>query len=108
MADLARLKRGRLGVPPAPDEASPNLSAPELPPQPVSSKPPSSSISDAVEHMATRPDGRSLRRTNRIVPLALRVTPEFDRMLRDIAVREHLLLAEVLERALLTYYQRSQ
>jgi hypothetical protein len=56
--------------------------------------------------MAARLDGRSLRRTNRVVPLALRVTPEFDGRLRAIAARDHLLLAEVLERALAAYDRR--
>ena len=48
-------------------------------------------------------DGRTLRKTNRVVPLSLRVTAEFDTRLRDIAVRDNLLLAELLERSLVAY-----
>jgi hypothetical protein len=48
-------------------------------------------------------DGRSARRTRRIVQFATRVSPEFDERLRDIAERDGLLLVEVLERALDAY-----
>ncbi len=109
MADLSKLKRSRLGAPPTVEEASPNLSAPELIAPPPSAPAPTArpvSHSDVVRHMASRIDGRSLRRTNRIVPLALRVTPEFDERLRTLAARERLLLAEVLERALVAYEQQ--
>ena len=50
--------------------------------------------------VATRIDGRSLRRTNRTQTLATRVTPEFDARVRAIAQREGIMLVEVLERAL--------
>jgi hypothetical protein len=113
MADLSKLKRGRLGAPPPVDEASPNLSAPETAPATPASPtapatPPATGQGsvgslDLAAHMAGRLDGRSLRRTNRVVPLALRVTPEFDQRLRAIAARDRLLLAEVLERALGAY-----
>jgi hypothetical protein len=106
VADVSRLRRGRLGTPPSTDEASRNLLAPESAPTPT--PPPkagsgSDSGADIAAHMASRPDGRSLRKTNRVVPLALRVTPEFDGRLRAIAARDRLLLAEVLERALAAY-----
>ncbi len=45
-------------------------------------------------------DGRSLRRSGRVIQLATRVTPEFHERLRRIARWEGLLLVEVLERAL--------
>ena len=106
MADLARLKRGRLGAPPPPEEASSNLQAPEIAPAIERAGGVSEPARDVARHMATRLDGRSLRRTNRVVPLALRVTPEFDDRLRTIAAREHLLLAEVLERALAALEQQ--
>ena len=106
MADLARLKRGRLGTPPPPEEASSNLKAPEIAPTIERAGPVSGPAQDVARHMATRLDGRSLRRTNRVVPLALRVTPEFDERLRTIAARERLLLAEVLERALTAFEQQ--
>jgi hypothetical protein len=104
MADVSKLRRGRLGAPPPADEASANLLAPETAPvTPVSVEPRSGGNLDVAAHMAARLDGRSLRRTNRVVPLALRVTPEFDGRLREIAARDRLLLAEVLERALAAY-----
>lgn len=110
MADLSKLKRSRLGTPPPVEEASPNLSAPEV----IASASPSTSSggrqspprTDPIAYVATRLDGRSLRRTNRVVPLALRVTPEFDERLRTLAARDRLLLAEVLERALTAYEQQ--
>ena len=104
MADVSKLKRGRLGAPPPVDEASPNLSAPEIAPAaPPVPEARSARESKVVAHTAARLDGRSLRRTNRVVPLALRVTPEFDEHLRAIAVRDRLLLVEVLEHALAAY-----
>jgi hypothetical protein len=109
MADVSKLRRGRLGAPPPADEASPNLSAPETAPAappPAGAAPRSAAGPNVAAHMAARLDGRSLRRTNRVVPLALRVTPEFDGRLRAIAARDHLLLAEVLERALAAYDRR--
>ena len=110
MADLTKLKRSRLGSPPPVEEASPNLSAPETisPASPVSdANPPSKPSPDPLTHMASRVDGRSLRRTNRVIPLALRVTPEFDNRLRTIAARDRILLAEVLERALAAYEEQT-
>ena len=108
MADVSKLKRRRLGAPPPVDEASLNLSAPETAPAMPSATGRGSSAGapDLTAHMAARLDGRSLRRTNRVVPLALRVTPGFDERLRAIAARDRLLLAEVLERALTAYEQQ--
>ena len=105
MADVSKLRHGRLGAPPPPvDEASPKLSAPEIAPAapPIPESGPVGGLNIAA-HTAARLDGRSLRRTNRVVPLALRVTPEFDEHLRAIAVRDRLLLVEVLEHALAAY-----
>jgi hypothetical protein len=48
-------------------------------------------------------DGRTMRRSGRTVQFATRVSPEFDERIRQIAMREGLLLVEVLERALDTY-----
>ena len=50
-----------------------------------------------------RIDGRSLRRTGRTIQFNTRVTPVFDMRLRELAQRDHLSLAEVLERALSLY-----
>ncbi|GJE41130.1 hypothetical protein [Methylobacterium soli] len=94
MADLSNLKkRSTLGAPPSPDEASENLSAPELAP---------ASVPDAAQPRQRR-DGRSARRTNRTLPFSTRVSPEFDDRLRDVAERDGLMLCELLERALESY-----
>lgn len=92
MANLSKLK-SKLGTPPSLDEASPNLNAPEL--APVAQPEP--------QGVKVRRDGRSARRTNRTMPFATRISPEFDERLRDIAARDGLLLVEVLERALDAY-----
>jgi hypothetical protein len=95
MADFSKLKRRTLGPPPSPDEASDNLERPELAPP---------AAEPAAESLAyRRRDGRSLRRTNRTIQFATRVTPDFDRRIRDAAAREGLLIVEVLERALDAY-----
>lgn len=91
MADLSKLKKNKLGSPPALDEASQNLAAPEVAP----AAPP--------EEARPRRDGRSARKTHRTLPFATRVSPDFDSRLRDIAERDGLLLVEVLERALEAY-----
>lgn len=87
MANVSGLRKvHRLGVPPPLSEASSNLSAPEVAPA-----------------ATRRRDGRSLRRTNRVVPFATRVSPEFDTEIRGIAERDGIKLVEVLERALGAY-----
>lgn len=85
---MATFKKG-LGAPPPLDEASPNLQAPEHAPASPSRVP--------------RIDGRSLRRSNRTMQFATRVTVEFDERIRTIAQRDGLLLVEVMERALDAY-----
>lgn len=93
MADASKIKRKRsLGSPPPEAEASRNLHQPETAP---ASTPP---YTRAV-------DGRSQRRTHRTLQLNLKVTPQFDALLREIAVREGLLLTEVLEKALYQYQE---
>lgn len=97
MADLTNLKkRSSLGAPPSPDEASQNLSAPEVAP----------ALSPAATQPRQRRDGRSARRTNRTLPLSTRVSPEFDERLRDVAERDGLMLCELLEEALEAYERR--
>jgi hypothetical protein len=91
MADLSKLKKSKLGTPPSPDEASQNLTAPEVAPAAPQAEP------------RARRDGRSARKTHRTLPFATRVSPDFDARLRDIAERDGLLLVEVLERALDAY-----
>ena len=104
MADFSKLKRRTLGVPPPLAEASTNLEQPEV--APVAAE-----LTSAAEHkpdasIYRRPDGRSLRRSNRVVQFATRVTPEFDQRIRTIAEREGLLIVEVLERALEAYERK--
>jgi len=102
MADVSKLRKRRILPGSPPTEASPNLDQPEVAPSGLSPEPPQTQASDRAaptgEHR--RLDGRSMRRTNRTVQFATRVTPEFDRRVRDIAQREGLLIVEVLERAL--------
>ncbi|CAE6855666.1 hypothetical protein R75465_07397 [Paraburkholderia aspalathi] len=99
MADVSKLKQNharRLGPPPAVDEASNNLIAPEIAPAPVAAL-------QAAADTYRRRDGRTLRKTNRTLAFATRVSPEFDERIRDIAERDGLLLVEVMERALDAY-----
>lgn len=91
MADLSKLKRKTLGVPPSMEEASANLHTPE------------SFLLTKSEQTRHRMDGRSARRTNRTLQFATRVRPEWDAELRELAQRDGLMLVEVLERALELY-----
>lgn len=98
MADLSNLRsRSKLGTPPGLDEASQNTLAPETAP-----------ADTAQVSVPSRPrrDMRSARRTNRTLPFATRVSPEFDERLRDIAERDGLMLCELLEHALEAYELR--
>lgn len=103
MVDVSKLRRKGLGAPPTMDEASPNLAAPEAAPAHAESEP----IREAAPTSTTAPhsriDGRSLRRSNRTLQFATRVTPEFDERIRAIAARDGLMLVELLERALDAY-----
>ena len=101
MADVSKLRRRTLGVPPPPAEASSNLGEPEVAPSEATSPAPLRPATEPSSYR--RRDGRSLRRSNRVVQFATRVTPEFDERIRTIAEREELLIVEVLERALEAY-----
>lgn len=109
MANFGKFKN--LGTPPSEDEASPNLSAPEVAPASAEELPASATpspqtevrIEKAPREYRREVDGRSARRTNRTVQFATRVTPEFDERIRQIAQRDNLLLVEVMERALDSY-----
>ncbi|MNB83099.1 hypothetical protein D3C76_257140 [compost metagenome] len=93
MADLSKLKnKSRLGTPPSMEESAHSLSAPEVAPIGKSS--------------SLRKDGRTLRKTNRTIAFATRVTPEFDAELRDIAEEEGIKLVELLEKMLEAYKER--
>ena len=111
MADFKNLKRRTtLGAPPPLDEASNNLEAPEVAPIHVAPAP-TRTVAAAKPRAgqgAPKRDGRSMRRTDRTVQFATRVTPEWDDRIRQIAERDRLLLVEVLEKALEAYEGRRQ
>ena len=97
MTDVSKLKRRTLGAPPSAAEASRNLETPEVPPATLVSL-------GGYERL----DGRSLRRSNRVIQFATRVTPEFDQRIRELARAENLLIVEVLEMALDAYESQRQ
>lgn len=108
MADLSKLKtstarRKTLGEPPALDEASNNLTAPEHAPAPlvVHQRPASNETGGQGGYQ--RRDGRSARKTNRTLAFATRVSEDFDRRFRDVAERDGLLIVELLEKSLDAY-----
>ncbi len=92
MADLSKLKK-RLGAPPPPEEASDNLSAPEVAP---------AAPHDEIRRYKPE-DGRTLRKTGRTIQFATRVSVAFDKRFRSVAKREGLLMTELLEKALEAY-----
>ena len=105
MADFKKFARKGLGAPPPLDEASDNLQAPEVAPvapEPVQFMEPTAAPT-APSPPLPRRDGRTLRKTNRTVAFATRVSTEWDNRIRDIAERDGLMLVEVLERALDAY-----
>lgn len=92
------------------DEASNNLTAPEVAPAAPTPAPvrvpapsPSPSPAPATSDSYQRRDARAARRTGRTLPFATRVSQEFDQQMRDIAERDGLKLAELLELALAAY-----
>ena len=101
MLNILKQRRSTLGEPPTLEEASPNLNAPEV--APAAPDP----VSDASVAQLKKLDGRSIRRTNRTVQFATRVTPEWDARIRALAQREGVLLVEILERALDCYEKKS-
>ena len=118
MADMSKLKRrSTLGAPPPPDEASTNLTAPEVAPAaPPKPTPAALSESNSAERLTEperkierrRIDGRSLRRTGRTLQFATRITEEFDELLHKIAQRDGLKLVEVLENSVAAYESSRQ
>ncbi len=114
MADASKLKtlrRGGLGAPPSLEEARIDLAmAPQergapLPQRGADPEPTQTAIP------ITRPprlDGRTMRRSGRTVQFATRVSPEFDERVRQIAMRDGMLLVEVLEHALEAYEQSNK
>jgi hypothetical protein len=118
MADASRLKglrRGGLGAPPSLDEARADLAhSVEQPGGDVAASHGSFGSVSEGRPGAPRPgsgpriDGRTMRRSGRTVQFATRVSPEFDERVRQIAMRDGLLLVEVLERALAAYESSNQ
>lgn len=116
MADLSALKnknksRG-LGSPPGPDEYARSLNSPEVAPAPdmtEAAKEPPAALTAQVqknEESYVKRDGRSMRKTNRTIPFATRVSAEFDQRFRDIAFEEDLKIVELLEKALQAYEEK--
>lgn len=115
MANLSKLKRpNSLGAPPPHEEASGNLKASEIAPgnaalpsdapvRPPRTSEPASHPFEIASVQQSRLDGRSLRKSGRLIPFATRVTPEFDDRIRKIAQRDGVLLVEVLEQGLDAY-----
>lgn len=100
MADVAKLKKtSRLGAPPSVAEASTNLSAPEVAPVAPVTAP--ASVGEPQPYR--RRDARSMRKTNRTLPFATRVSQEFDERFRTVAERDGLKLAELMEKSLEAY-----
>ena len=85
MVDVSKIK-GRLGSPPESKEAKGNLRRPE--------------------DLPLISDGRSLRATGRTAQLSTRVKPETVQLLRQLAARDGVTMAEVIERALDLYASR--
>ncbi len=119
MADFGKVRR-TLPPPPPMEEASQNLQAPEVAPIAPAPPPPAPHADPAPEVESikverqpisepqsdtprARRDGRTLRRTNRTIAFATRVSADWDDRIRDIAERDGLKLVEVLEKALDAY-----
>ena len=109
MADASKLKgmrRGGLGAPPPLNEARADLGT-GVPlqgePLPMNTQTIARDRLEPIASKIARPDGRSMRRSGRTVQFATRVSPSFDSRIREIAMRDGMLLVEVLERALDAY-----
>lgn len=114
MADASKLKqlrRSGLGSPPPMEEARSDLdpaqavAAPgdaglETQIRPAKKTTTAHRPTPSEVPPSSRIDGRTLRRSGRTVQFATRVSPEFDKRIRQIAQRDGLLIVEVLERAL--------
>jgi hypothetical protein len=85
MVDVSKIK-SRLGSPPAAGAVKDNLRQPE--------------------EVSVPTDGRSLRATGRTAQLATRIKPEALTLLRQLALRDGITMAEVIERALDLYASR--
>ena len=109
MADASKLKRFG-SPPPSIDEAradlipEPPMVEPEPQPQPkaavlITTPPPirqSEPLGEIDDY--ERVDGRTLRKTGRTIPFSTRLNTETDRLIRRIAGKHGILIAEVVER----------
>jgi hypothetical protein len=102
MADLSKIKRSSLGKPPALEEASQNLTAPETAP----ATPILQAQTGQGEAMRFY-DGRTARRSGRTLQFAPRISPDFDHKIRALANRDGLMLVELLERAVASYEKQT-
>lgn len=91
-------KKRRLPSPPSPEDASTTLQEPEVAPAAFAPFVPAQN-----ESAPKKIDARTLRRTGRTVQFATRVTEKFDQQFRDVAKRDNLMLATLLELALEAY-----
>lgn len=115
MADVSALKNKSkakskgLGSPPGPDDYATSLNSPEVAPAPDSSKESPAAVAlpeQSTQEPYLKRDGRSMRKTNRTIPFATRVSAEFDQRFRDIAYQEDLKIVELLEKALQAYAEK--
>ena len=106
MADLSRLKGKGLGAPPPPTETRQNLAEPEIAPArtaPAAPRVVSLPRPEPVASSRPRIDGRTARRTGRVVPFATRVSEDFDERFRAACERDNLKMVDLLEQALDAY-----
>ncbi len=113
MADASKLKtfrRGGLGAPPPLEEARVDIAPASqqdrdtpLLQRVVNVEPIRSPQAAQPTTSPPRLDGRTMRRSGRTVQFATRVSPDFDERIRQIAMRDRMLLVEVLEHALDAY-----
>jgi hypothetical protein len=61
----------------------------------------------APSQVSPRIDGRSLRKTGRTVQFATRVSADFDQRFREVAKRDGLLFARLLELSLEAYEKKN-
>jgi hypothetical protein len=108
MADASKLKRFG-SPPPSIDEARQDLvpdppavePEPEVKPQPkieTAPPPPIRPESQPEFDDYERVDGRTLRKTGRTIPFSTRLNADTDRLIRRIAGKHGILIAEVVER----------
>ena len=113
MADASKLRtlrRGGLGAPPSLEEARVDLvpAAQQERGAPLADKAASPEPIRSPQAAPPRLDGRTMRRSGRTVQFATRVSPDFDERVRQIAMRDGILLVEVLEHALDAYERNSK